>query len=102
MMKYQITLVCDAGQYRPVSTVIESTEVNLLDRTQKKQIADKGIIKICAKRRWRSGDLKRFGYNRVKVREYDPEQIAQEQADNYDLIKAMKYLSGEWQRPKGE
>lgn len=74
--KYQVTLICATGQYRPVSTIVnieQATEENkLLDPEQKKTIINKGIVRICQQRLWNSRDMKKYGYTRVKAREYPP------------------------------
>jgi hypothetical protein len=49
---------------------------------------------------WTMADLKKNGYTSGKVREYDREKIARENAERYERIKEEKYASGEWQRPK--
>lgn len=98
-MKYQVTLFTDNGKYKPVSALVETNKkIDLTNKSEKIKIVNDGIKKICVKRLWRSMDLKKYGYNRAKVREYIPEKIAQEKKDNYDLIKAIKYSKGEWKK----
>lgn len=94
-MKYQVTLFSN-GQYKPVSAIVDTEQIDLTNKSQKIKIVNAGIKKICVKRLWRSADLKRYGYGRAKVREYIPEKIEQEKKDNYDLIKAIKKANGEW------
>jgi len=101
MKEYQVTLMCADNKYKPISCIVKKQEeVTLTNKAEKVSLAKEGIQKICAKRRWSGKDLKRFGYTRTKVREYNREKIEQEKADNYDLIKAIKYTTGEWQKPK--
>lgn len=99
MKQYQVTLTSVSGKYKPVSCII-TTELTL--DTDKKEIINKGVVKICQKRYWTNRDLVKYGYTKAKVREYDKEKIAQESAERYAKIKEEKYTSGEWQRPKKE
>ena len=61
-----------------------------------------GKIKMCQKRYWTKKDLKKFGYNIVKIREYNKERIEKENAERYERIKQEKYKTGEWRKPKHE
>jgi predicted phosphohydrolase len=102
-MEYQVTIICNTNEYKPVSCIVKMNEaVDLTNRVEKQKVANKGVQKICFSRRWTQKDLKRYNYNRIKVRFYDRETIEQEKKDNYDLIKAIKYTTGEWKKPKGE
>jgi bifunctional N-acetylglucosamine-1-phosphate-uridyltransferase/glucosamine-1-phosphate-acetyltransferase GlmU-like protein len=96
-MKYQVTLFSN-GQYKPVSAIVDTEQIDLTNKSQKIKVINAGIKKICVKRLWRSADLKRFGYNNAKIREYNPEELEQQKKDNYDLIKAIKYSTGEWKK----
>ena len=103
MVQYQVTLMCETGAYKPVSTIITVKEkVDLSNIAEKKKIINLGITKICQKRYWTSRDLKKYNYTKAKVREYDKEKIAQENAERYAKIKEEKYASGEWKRPQKE
>ena len=95
-MKYQVTLMCDNGKYRPVSTIVD------LDTKDITTIKTKGIQKICAQRYWTKLNLKQYGYTKVKIRVYDKEKIDKENEERYNRIKEEKYASGEWKRPKKE
>lgn len=97
MKEYQVTLLDKEGHYKPVSTIVRMEET-----TDKKAILREGQRKIMIKRYWTMSDLKRYGYTTAKVREYDKEKIAQENAARYEAIKEAKYASGEWKRPKGK
>lgn len=99
MKQYQVTLSTINGKYKPVSCII-TTDLSL--ETNKKDIINKGVIKICQKRYWTQRDLKTFGYLKAKVREYDKVKIEQENKERYEQIKEQKYASGEWKRPKKE
>lgn len=94
-MKYQVTLMCESGKYKPVSTIVE-----IEGATDKATIQKKGINKICIAKRWDGRDLKTYGYTKVKCRPYDPKKIAEENAKRYEALKEEKYASGEWKRPK--
>lgn len=97
MAQYQVTLNTIDGKYKPVSCII-TTELTLEDN--KKEIINKGVVKICQKRYWTQRDLKKYGYLKAKVRVYDKEKIEQENKERYEQLKEQKYASGEWQRPK--
>lgn len=88
--EYQVTLICETGQYRPVSAIVKAddktAEVIGVDAF-KRQIRTQGITKICQKRYWGSSDLKRYHYTKVKMREYDKEKIEKENAERYEKIK---------------
>lgn len=96
-MKYQVTLICENGKYKPVSTIVE-----IENPADKATIQNKGITKICITKRWDKRDLKTYGYTKVKCRVYDPEKIAKQNAERYAKLKEEKYASGEWKRPKSE
>ena len=57
---------------------------------------------LCQKRYWTQKDLKKYGYLKAKVREYDKVKIDQENQAKYEQFKEQKYASGEWQRPSKE
>lgn len=88
--EYQVTLMCETGEYRPVSTIVKANTDDLLKMGKTSYINDirkRGIVKICQKRYWGSADLKRYHYTKVKMREYDKEKIAKENAERYERIK---------------
>ena len=95
MKRYQVTILCSTGKYRPVSTLVDVAET--VDRSA---IQKKGVQKICFLRNWDCKDLVRYGYTKVKIREYDKEKIEAEKKAKYEAIKEAKYASGEWKRPK--
>lgn len=88
--EYQVTLICETGQYRPVSAIVKA-DTNDLAKVGKVaytgDIRKRGIIKICEKRYWGNADLKRYHYTKVKMREYDKEKIAKENVERYEKIK---------------
>ena len=103
MKEYQITLICTTGQYKPVSCIVKKDSKEVLEKGRTafvKELQQQGIKKICQKRLWTNADLKKYGYTKVKVRQYDKEKIAKENAERYEKIKEEKYASGEWKRPE--
>lgn len=103
-VKYQVTLMCNDGKYKPVSTLVTREQNNDTDLSNlesvRKVLKQNGIQAICFKRGWSGRDLKQFGYTKVKIRKYDKDLIEREAALRYALIREAKYESGEWQRPK--
>ena len=102
LKEYQITLTSTSGKYKPVSCIVKKDSKEVLEKGRDvfiKELQQQGIIKICQKRLWNNSDLKKYGYTKVKVREYDKEKIAKENAERYERIKEEKYASGEWKRP---
>ena len=77
-MKYQVTMYCVTGQYRPVSTIVTIEQENddnlLLNPKKKKEIIDKGIVRICQKRHWTSREVIQYGYIKVKARIYEKQE----------------------------
>ena len=98
--QYQVTLMCNNGEYRPVSCIITCEELDLNNKEVKKGLVRKGVQKICAKHYWSSTDLKQYGYATAKVREYDRTKIEAEAKARYDAIKEAHYADGSWKRPK--
>lgn len=79
--EYQITLFNISGKYKPVSCIIKKDSKEILTKgkeTFTKELQKQGIIKICQKRLWTNSDLKKYEYTKVKIREYNKEQIIQE------------------------
>ena len=100
--EYQVTLSSASGKYKPVSCIVKKDSKEVLEKGRDifiKELQQQGIIKICQKRLWNNLDLKKYGYTKVKVREYDKEKIAKENAERYEKIKEEKYTNGEWKRP---
>ena len=95
--QYQVTLICENGKYKPVSTIVTMEET-----TDRRAIMREGQKKIMIKRYWSMADLTRYGYTKGKIREYDKEKIEQENAARYEALKEEKYASGEWKRPKSK
>lgn len=95
--QYQVTLICENGKYKPVSTIVTMEET-----ADRRAIMREGQKKIMIKRYWSMADLTRYGYTKGKIREYDKEKIERENAARYEAIKEAKYASGEWKRPKGK
>lgn len=101
-MKYQITIICTSGKYKPCSTLIESEPIDLKDSAKKKVLLSKGVSKICVQHYWGKADLKKYDYNKVKIREYDIAKIKRENKERYERIKEEKYATGEWKRPENK
>lgn len=85
-MRVQVTLMSDKGN-RPVSCILDGIESKEYFLAHKKEIQQKGILKICHKRYWEKYHLVKYGYTRVIMREYDEEKIAKENAERYEQIK---------------
>lgn len=70
--KYQVTLFCTTGAYRPVACIVNHKQAEDLDLTEdkleRKQIQKEGVKKICEKRYWQLNDLVRYGYTKYKIR----------------------------------
>jgi hypothetical protein len=90
LKEYQITLFDPSGKYKPVSCIV-TKDTKLISAIGKetyiKRIKEDGIKKICFKRSWGTSDLIRYGYTKMKVREYDKEKIEQENKERYERIK---------------
>ena len=95
--QYQVTLICENGKYKPVSTIVTMEET-----TDRRAIMREGQKKIMVKRYWSMADLTKYGYTKGKIREYDKEKIERENAARYEALKEEKYASGEWKRPKSK
>ena len=95
--QYQVTLICENGKYKPVSTIVTMEET-----TDRRAIMREGQKKIMIKRYWSMADLTKYGYTKGKIREYDKEKIEKENAARYEALKEEKYASGEWKRPKSK
>ena len=78
MKEYQVTMYCETNQYKPISTIVrieqEHDDNLLLDVNRKKEIVKKGIIKICQKKYWSKREVQKYGYTKVRAREYKKEQ----------------------------
>lgn len=70
--KYQVTLFCSTGEYKPVACIvnhIQAVDVDLsLDKIERNKIQREGVIKICQKRLWDLKDLKKYSYTKYKIR----------------------------------
>lgn len=79
MKEYQVTMYCATGQYKPISTIVKIEQVHddnlLLDANRKKEIINKGVIKICQKKYWGKREIQKYGYTKVRAREYKKEQV---------------------------
>lgn len=85
MKKYQVTIYNLKNEYRPISAVV-SAEEGMTD----KQIKNKGIIAICAKRGWSIKDLAKYGYTAIKFREYN-EKVSEAEKLIKKIANKRKY-----------
>lgn len=85
-MKLQFTLFATNGKYRPISTIInvESMEDYKKNKSKYQKTA---IENICHNRKTDWETLKKQTYTMVKTREYNVEQIKEQ--NKIDLIKKM-------------
>ena len=93
MKEYQITLLCQTEQYKPVSAIVKLDIATLSNLTTKEicaEIRKRGITKICQARYWTTADLKRYNYTIVKMREYNKQKIEEEKKQKYEQIKKEK------------
>lgn len=90
MKEYQVTLLCQTKQYKPVSAIVKLDIATLSNLTTKEicaEIRKRGIIKICQARYWTTADLKRYNYTIVKMREYNIQKIEKDNKLRYEQIK---------------
>lgn len=71
--KYQVTLFCTTGQYRPVASIVKVNQdtpedLSLTNTEERKKIIKQGITNICIKRNWRSDKIKEYSYLKGKIR----------------------------------
>lgn len=73
--KYQVTLFCADGRYKPVACIVDNEQADDLDLSQNKasrmKLQKKGVEKICQKRYWGKADLIRYNYTKCKMRAVD-------------------------------
>lgn len=73
--RYQITLFCQSGEYKPVACIVNNEQSDntdwTLDKTKRKELQHKGVIKICQKRYWTQLDLKKYNYTKCKMKAVD-------------------------------
>lgn len=79
MIKLQVTLFCESGKYKPISTIVNIESMEYY-KENKKQVQQKAIENICHKHYTSWNDLKNNGFTKVKVREYDIEKIERDKA----------------------
>ena len=76
--KYQVTLFCTTGAYKPVACIVNNTQTEdidlSMDKQERKKIQRAGVKKICEKRYWQLTDLVRYGYTKYKIRAVDDTQ----------------------------
>lgn len=96
-MELQVTIF--SQKYKPVSTIVTIPMKEVVAKNFK-PYKDKGVIKICQKRKWTLNDLKRYGYTKVSYRIYDEKAIAEENQKRYDEIKKENFVNGTWKPSK--
>ena len=73
--KYQVTLFCTTGAYRPVACIVNNEQADntdlSMDKIERKKMQKAGVKKICEKRYWQLSDLSKYGYTRYKIRAVD-------------------------------
>ena len=73
--KYQVTLFCTTGAYKPVACIVNNEQVDntdlSMDKQERKKMQKIGVKKICEKRYWQLSDLTRYGYTRYKIMAVD-------------------------------
>ena len=73
--KYQVTLYCTTGAYKPVACIVnnqQDSDADLsMDKQERKKMQKIGVKKICEKRYWQLSDLTRYGYTRYKIMAVD-------------------------------
>lgn len=73
--KYQVTLFCPSGEYKPVACIVNYEQAGALDlshdKASRKELQKLGVVKICQKRYWTTKDLKKYNYTRYKIRAVD-------------------------------
>lgn len=73
--KYQVTLFCTTGAYRPISCIINNEQIDnndlSMDKQERKKMQKLGVKKICEKRYWQLSDLTKYGYTKYKIRAID-------------------------------
>lgn len=63
-MKYQVTIY--AEKYKPISTIVD-----VKDTLSRSEIIARGVLKIAQKKYWNKSDMIKYGYTKVKCREYE-------------------------------
>jgi hypothetical protein len=86
MIQIQVTLFDTTGKVRPVSTIVNVESIRYYQE-HKKEIMNKGIIKICQQRLWTKRDLEKNHYLNAKMRLYNKEKIEKEKQEKYEKIK---------------
>ena len=86
MATLQFTLFSTTGKYKPMSVLLEVPSVKDYNE-HAEEYKKKAIRKMCLQRNTDGYYLKKNGYTKIKVRVYDKEKIAQENAERYEKIK---------------
>jgi hypothetical protein len=76
-MKVQVTIFTKNGKYKPMSTVFTVADGFDIE-TYKQQLMQRGLREIAIKRGVTTEQLRAYGFNYAKVREYDKAKIEKE------------------------
>ena len=76
-MKVQVTIFTKNGKYKPMSTVFTVADGFDIE-TYKQQLMQRGLREIAIKRGLTTEQLRAYGFNYAKVREYDKAKIEKE------------------------
>ena len=95
MMKVQVTIFTKSGKYKPMSTVFTVADGFDIE-THKQQLMQRGLREIAIKRGLTTEQLRAYGFNYAKVREYDKAKIEKENfITNYLNKRAREKKKGE-------
>ena len=89
MITLQFTLVSTTGQYKPMSTLLQVPSLKEYNANSQ-EYKNKAIRKMCIQRHTDGYYLKKYGYTHMKIRVFDKEKIAKENAERYERIKKEK------------
>lgn len=89
MIEIQVTLFDSNGKYRPISTIVKNVESMDYYTQHKAEVQRRAIENICHQRKITFAELKKQGYTKVKVREYDKEKIEQQKKQQH-IINIIK------------
>ena len=77
MKKVQVTIFTKNGKYKPVSIVFSVKEDYDIEEN-KQQLMYRGLKEIAIKRGLTVAEMRSYGFNYAKVREYDKAKIEKE------------------------
>lgn len=86
MVRYQFTIFCADGKYKPISTILEcKSDGDYL--ANQREYKKRAVAKICAQRNITPQWLRKYNYTQMAVRFYDPQAIEQQKRERYEQIK---------------